>query len=81
MNEVRQLNTIRKMMSANQTSDILLVFRLNSGVKGNHRSKTVKIKGVNLAALDKPPGPHEHRPIGLPWQAANQSVQPVRLHL
>ncbi len=31
---------------------------------GSHRSKTAKIKGVNLAELNTPTGPHEH--IGLP---------------
>jgi hypothetical protein len=38
------------------------VLSLNSGVKGNHRSEAAKIKVVNLAALNSPPGPHEHTP-------------------
>jgi hypothetical protein len=48
----------------------------NSGVQGNHRSKTVKIRGVNLAALSTPSGPHEHKTC----LVTDELVQPVRLY-
>jgi hypothetical protein len=40
--------------------NVKLLFSFNSGVIDNHRSKTAIIKGVNLVALNTPPGPHEH---------------------
>jgi hypothetical protein len=37
------------------------LFSLNSGVTGNHRSKTANIMGVD-ATRNTPSGPHEHTP-------------------
>jgi hypothetical protein len=39
-------------------------FNLNSGTLGNHRLKTVNIRGVD-AALNKSPGPHQHTPYSV----------------
>jgi hypothetical protein len=75
MNEVCQWNTNRKPMARYETCDLLLVetvekqqtliekySRLNLGVKGNHRSKTAKLRDVNPAARDTPRGSHENPP-------------------
>jgi hypothetical protein len=44
-----------------KTANIKKLFSSNSGVIGNHHSKTADNRGVD-AAHNTPPGPHEHTP-------------------